>query len=112
MLGDDRRGACDTAPMGQAVVVLLLGLLGGCCIPFGDSNNCGETKAGFVYATDAAQGGDKVRTAFAVPTGTPIFYPIAPVAASANATAASQFTAWVLTPQAQAVLAKHGFGKP
>lgn len=72
----------------------------------------GEVDAGFVYATDAAQGGDKVRTAFAVPTGTPIFYPIAPVAASANATAASQFTAWVLMAQAQAVLVKHGFGKP
>ena len=72
----------------------------------------GEVDAGFVYATDAAQGGDKVRTALAVPTATPILYPIAPVAASANGAEASRFVAWVLTPAAQAVLAKHGFGKP
>lgn len=72
----------------------------------------GEVEAGFVYATDAAQGGDKLRTAFAVPTETPILYPIAPVAASANAAEASRFAAWVLTPAAQAVLAKYGFGKP
>lgn len=72
----------------------------------------GEVDAGFVYATDAIQGGDKVRTALTVPTATPILYPVAPVAASSHAAEAGRFAAWLLTPPAQAVLARHGFGKP
>ena len=72
----------------------------------------GEVDAGFVYATDAALMPDKVKTAHSVPTETPILYPIAPVAASTNAAAAQKFVAFVLSVPAQAVLAKHGFGKP
>ena len=72
----------------------------------------GEVDAGFVYATDAAVMPDKVRTALTVPTETPILYPIAPLAPSANAEAARNFVTFVLSAPAQAVLAKYGFGKP
>jgi molybdate transport system substrate-binding protein len=72
----------------------------------------GEVDAGFVYATDAAIVPGKVRVAFVVPTDAPVVYPIAPVAASTNPAGAQKFVAYVLSPTAQAVLAKHGFGKP
>ncbi|MDB6002143.1 MAG: molybdate transporter substrate-binding protein [Rhizobacter sp.] len=72
----------------------------------------GEVEAGFVYGTDAAVMPDKVKVAFAVPTETPVLYPIAPIAAGSNAAAAQKFVAYVMSPPAQAVLAKFGFGKP
>jgi molybdate transport system substrate-binding protein len=71
-----------------------------------------EVDAGFVYATDAALMPGKVKVAFAVPTTTPILYPAAPVAASANPALAQRFVEFLLTPPAQVVLAKYGFGKP
>ncbi len=71
-----------------------------------------EVDAGFVYATDAAIMTDKVRVALAVPTDTPILYPIAAIAASANGELARKFVDFVASPPAQAVLAKYGFGKP
>lgn len=72
----------------------------------------GEVDAGFVYATDAALMPGKVKLAFVVPTETPIRYPIAPVAAGSNALLARQFIGFVSSPEAQAVLAKYGFGTP
>jgi molybdate transport system substrate-binding protein len=72
----------------------------------------GEVEAGFVYSTDAAIMGDKVKVAFAVPTETPVLYPIAPVASAPNPVAAQKFIAYVQSPAGQAVLAKYGFGKP
>jgi molybdate transport system substrate-binding protein len=72
----------------------------------------GEVDAGFVYATDAALMADKVRVAFAVPTATPIRYPVAALAAAPNPAGAARFVDFLFTPAAQAVLAKHGFGKP
>lgn len=72
----------------------------------------GEVDAGFVYGTDAALMPDKVKVALTVPTESPVLYPIAPVAASTNAAEAQKFVAFVLSSQAQAVLAKYGFGKP
>jgi len=72
----------------------------------------GEVDAGFVYSTDAALMPDKVKVALSVPTGTPILYPAAPIAASANAALAQRFVDFLVAPQAQAVLAKYGFGKP
>ena len=78
----------------------------------------GEVEAGFVYATDAAIviGKDndkaKVRIAAGVPTDTPITYPIAALAGSRNPDAAHKFLDFVLTPAAQAVLARHGFSRP
>lgn len=72
----------------------------------------GEVDAGFVYATDAALMPDKVKIALTVPTAKPIRYPVAVVAASPNATAAAKFVEFLTGAQAQAVLAKYGFGRP
>lgn len=72
----------------------------------------GEVEAGFVYATDALVQKDKVRVAATLPTAQPITYPIAALAGAPNAEGARQFIAYVLSPAGQAVLARHGFGKP
>ena len=72
----------------------------------------GEVDAGFVYATDAALAIDKVKVALIVPTGLPILYPIAPVAGSAQPALARAFADFVVSPTAQAVLAKYGFARP
>ncbi|MEO8525462.1 MAG: molybdate ABC transporter substrate-binding protein [Caldimonas sp.] len=72
----------------------------------------GEVEAGFVYATDAAIQKDKVKVAFAVPTETPISYPVAAIAGSPNPDAARRFVDFLAAPSAQTVLAKFGFGKP
>jgi molybdate transport system substrate-binding protein len=71
-----------------------------------------EVDAGFVYATDAALMPDKVKVALTVPTQTPVRYPAAPISASANAQLAAKFVDFLQSAPAQAVLAKHGFGKP
>jgi molybdate transport system substrate-binding protein len=71
-----------------------------------------EVDAGFVYATDAALMPDKVKLALKVPTSTPILYPAAPIVASPQAALASSFVEFLLGAQAQAVLARYGFGKP
>jgi molybdate transport system substrate-binding protein len=39
-------------------------------------------------------------------------YPAAPIAASANPQLAASFVDFLLSPKAQAVLAKYGFGRP
>jgi molybdate transport system substrate-binding protein len=72
----------------------------------------GEADAGFVYATDALIMKDKVKLVGNVASSTPITYPIASVAASPNPGAARRFLDFVLTPAAQSVLARHGFGQP
>ena len=72
----------------------------------------GEVEAGFVYATDAAIMRDKVKIVAAIPTETPISYPIAAIAGSPNPDAARQFLDFVATPAAQAVLARYGFVTP
>jgi molybdate transport system substrate-binding protein len=72
----------------------------------------GEVDAGFVYATDAALMPDKVKVALTVATLKPILYPAAPIAASPNLPLAQKFVEFLAAPQAQAVLAKYGFGKP
>lgn len=72
----------------------------------------GEVDAGFVYSTDAAIMTDKVKVALTVPTQKPILYPVAPLAASANAAIAARFVEYLQSAQAQGVLAKYGFGKP
>lgn len=72
----------------------------------------GEVDAGFVYGTDAALMKDKVRVAFEVPLAVAVSYPIASVAASANAAEAKRFVDFMLAPAAQAILARYGFLKP
>lgn len=72
----------------------------------------GEVEAGFVYATDAQVMKDKVRVAFTVPTQVPILYPAAAIAGSANADGARRFVEFLVSPQAQTILARQGFLKP
>jgi len=72
----------------------------------------GEVDAGFVYATDAIVQKDKVRVIARVPTATPISYPIAVIATAPQPAAARTFADYVLAPAAQAILARHGFGRP
>jgi molybdate transport system substrate-binding protein len=72
----------------------------------------GEVDAGFVYATDALLLPDKVKVALTVNTLKPVLYPAAPIAGSPNAALAQKFVEFLTAPPAQAVLAKHGFGKP
>jgi molybdate transport system substrate-binding protein len=72
----------------------------------------GEVEAGFVYATDAAIMKDKVRVVATIPTETAIRYPIAAVRAGPNPDGARKWLDFVLTPAAQTVLARYGFGKP
>jgi len=72
----------------------------------------GEVEAGFVYSTDALIMKDKVKVVATIPTETAITYPIAAVVGSPNPDAARKFLDFVMTPAAQAVLARHGFAKP
>jgi len=72
----------------------------------------GEVEAGFVYSTDAAIMKDKVKVVAMMPTDTPITYPVAAVSGSPNPEAARKFVDFLVTPAVQAVLARHGFGKP
>jgi len=61
---------------------------------------------------DAAILPGKVKVAFVVPTASPVAYPIAPLAAAADPAGAGKLVAFVLSPAGQALLARHGFGKP
>ena len=72
----------------------------------------GEVDAAFVYRTDALLDAATVRIDFAVATDTPVRYPIARVAASRHAQAATQFIGFVTGPAGRAVLARQGFGLP
>ena len=72
----------------------------------------GEVQAGFVYATDAATMKDKVKVVATIPTETAITYPVAAVNASPNPAAARKWLDFLVTPAAQAMLARYGFGKP
>lgn len=72
----------------------------------------GEVEAGFVYQTDAAIMPDKVKIAFSVPLDENISYPVARTTTAANAAEAQRFVNYLLSPAAQAILAKYGFHKP
>ena len=72
----------------------------------------GEVDAGFVYTTDAMLMAGKVRLALTVPTPTPIVYPVAVLARSPHPELAQRFVEFLSTAPAQAVLTRHGFGKP
>lgn len=72
----------------------------------------GEVDAGFVYATDAALMPDKVKVALTVPTAAPILYPAAAISASTHQALAQAFVDHLVSPGAQTIFAKHGFGRP
>lgn len=70
-----------------------------------------EVDAGFVYATDARQGGDKVRLVGVMDGASPVLYPIAVVDSSKNKKEAQVFIDFVKSAEGQAILAKYGFSK-
>jgi molybdate transport system substrate-binding protein len=72
----------------------------------------GEAEAGFVYRTDALLAKDKVRIVTPVQDHAPVRYPAAVVQDSRQPAAARAFVDYLLGPEAQAILARHGFGKP
>ncbi len=73
----------------------------------------GEADAGIVYSTDAVAAGDDV-TAVAIPDQVNVVasYPVAVIKDSGKHGPAIAFTQWLLTPEAQQVLAKYGFVAP
>lgn len=72
----------------------------------------GEVDAGLVYVTDLEAQAGKVRAALMVPTATPITYPLALLREAPNPAGARRFADFLLSPGGQAILARHGFGKP
>jgi molybdate transport system substrate-binding protein len=72
----------------------------------------GEVDAGFIYRSDAALGGDKVRVVLAASGHTLVSYPAIVVSDSRHKALARDFIAFLSTPPAQEVLARHGFGRP
>ena len=74
----------------------------------------GEVDAGFVYTTDAAVGGPRIKEAFrpAEDTYRPVLYPVAVVARARQAALAQAFIDWLVSRDGQAVLHKHGFQPP
>ena len=71
----------------------------------------GEVDAGIVYATDVTAEAAAKLGKLAIPDAlnTVAAYPIAPISDSKHAGAAQAFTAFVLSADGQAVLAKYGF---
>ncbi|QLA16989.1 molybdate ABC transporter substrate-binding protein [Desulfolutivibrio sulfoxidireducens] len=72
----------------------------------------GEIDAGFVYATDAKKGGDKVKIVEEIPLEKPVSYPVAIIATSKDKTAAAKFIAFLGSAEGMGVLEKYGFKKP
>ena len=72
----------------------------------------GEVEAGFVYRTDAAIFGDKVKIVLTPAGGALVSYPVAVVSDSRHKALARDFVAFLFTDAAQQTLARFGFGKP
>jgi molybdate transport system substrate-binding protein len=116
-------GEPQTVPAGQYAKQVLekLGLSGAVAgkIVYGanvrqvlDYVQRGEVSAGIVYATDAAQAGDKVRILATAPPNShdEIVYPAAVVTAGPNAAGGRQFLAYLTSPAGQRHLTARGFG--
>ncbi len=109
-VGGYTKGALEAANLWSAIAPRMIGALS--VRQALDYVARAEVDAGFVYATDAALLPGKVQVAFTVPTARPILYPVATLAGAPNPTEAHKFVRFLFTPTAQAVLARHGFGKP
>jgi molybdate transport system substrate-binding protein len=70
----------------------------------------GEVDTGFVYSTDAAIAKGKVKIIKAVTEHAPILYPLAVTASTGKKALAQDFLNFVLSPPAQAIFKKYGFG--
>ncbi|WEF35127.1 molybdate ABC transporter substrate-binding protein [Pseudoduganella chitinolytica] len=71
-----------------------------------------EVDAGFVYATDVMAQKDKIKAVATLATVTPVRYPIAVLARAPQPRLARQFVDFATSAAGQAILARHGFGKP
>ncbi len=72
----------------------------------------GDAEAGVVFVTDALKAGKKVRIVTKANAGAdhaPIVYAAAVIRGARHETAARQFVVFLKSPEAQAILAKHGF---
>ncbi len=72
----------------------------------------GEADAGFVYRTDAALMGDKVRIALTAQGHEPILYPVAVINDAPQPKHAQAFVDFLATPPARAILEQYGFSAP
>ncbi|EHJ46634.1 molybdenum ABC transporter, periplasmic molybdate-binding protein [Solidesulfovibrio carbinoliphilus subsp. oakridgensis] len=72
----------------------------------------GELDAGFVYATDAAVAGKDVAVAATLPLSPPVAYAGAVAARAKDPRGAAAFLAFLVTPEARAILARFGFTAP
>ena len=70
----------------------------------------GEVDAGFVYSTDAAIAQGKVKVRQTVEAHAPILYPLAITAATGKQALAQSFVDFILSPAAQEIFKKYGFG--
>jgi molybdate transport system substrate-binding protein len=72
----------------------------------------GEVDAGFVYGTDAALAGRRVRVVQTLEVQSPIRYPATVVAGSREPALAREFVLFLNQPAARAIFTRHGFGAP
>jgi molybdate transport system substrate-binding protein len=72
----------------------------------------GEVDAGLVYSTDAAIAKAQVKVVQTVTEHAPILYPIAVTASTGKKDLAQSFVDFVVSPPAQEIFQKFGFGKP
>lgn len=72
----------------------------------------GDVEAGFVFATDVAQAGDRVRVVETLPTTTPIRYLANVVVEARNPALAREFVAYLRSEPARVVFKRFGFGLP
>jgi molybdate transport system substrate-binding protein len=70
----------------------------------------GEVDTGFVYSTDAAVAWGKVKVMQTVEGHAPILYPLAVTAATGKKALAQSFLDFILSPAAQEIFKKYGFG--
>ncbi|MCZ2293072.1 MAG: molybdate ABC transporter substrate-binding protein [Burkholderiales bacterium] len=71
-----------------------------------------EVDAGFVYRTDAQRFARQLRIVPLEGGYEPVRYPVAVVKGSAHAELARELIDFLLAPQGQEILARHGFGRP
>ncbi|MDO8419026.1 MAG: molybdate ABC transporter substrate-binding protein [Rubrivivax sp.] len=72
----------------------------------------GDADAGFVYGTDVALAGQRVRVVQTLTVQTPVRYAATVVAASGEPVLAREFVLFLTQPPARAVFARYGFGAP
>ena len=72
----------------------------------------GEADTGFVYSTDAAIAKGKVKIIQTVTEHAPILYPIAVTESTDKKALAQSFVDFVVSPAAQEIFSKFGFGNP